>query len=171
LSAEVVDGPPLHPESTPPWLIVRYEYPARDAQPPVRLTWYHGGKRPEGIEEDPDFTWRSGVMFIGNKGKLISDYNRHVLLPKKQFEGFVRPEPFIPNSIGHHREWIEACKRGTETTCHFGYSGPLTEAALLGNVAYRSGSRIEWDCAQLKATHCPKATAFIQHEYRSGWSL
>src|SRR5438876_719903 len=46
LTVEPVDGPPVHPESTPPWLIVRYEYPARGEKPAVRLTWYHGGKQP-----------------------------------------------------------------------------------------------------------------------------
>src|SRR5438034_4991378 len=46
-SAEVVEGPPVHPESTPPWLIARYEYPARESKPAVTLTWYHGGKHPQ----------------------------------------------------------------------------------------------------------------------------
>src|ERR1043166_5384268 len=40
-------GPPVHPESTPPWLIVRYDHPARGDKPPVKLLWYHGGKQPE----------------------------------------------------------------------------------------------------------------------------
>ena len=38
------------------------------------------------------------------------------------------PKPSIPRSIGHHREWIEACKRGGPTTCNFDYSGTLAEA-------------------------------------------
>src|SRR5438094_240555 len=46
LTVEPVDGPPVHAESTPPWLIVRYEYPARGGKPAVRLTWYHGRKQP-----------------------------------------------------------------------------------------------------------------------------
>ena len=58
-----------------------------------------------------------------------------------------RPARTIPESIGHHREWLQACKTGGPTTCSFDYSGPLTESALLGNVAYRCGSRVEWDAA------------------------
>ncbi len=50
-----------------------------------------------------------------------------------------RPPQTIPHSIGHHPEWIHACKTGAPTTCNFGYSGPLTEANHLGNVAYRAG--------------------------------
>jgi ribonuclease HI len=31
--------------------------------------------------------------------------------------GFVPPAPFIPNSIGHHKEWAQACKTRATTTC------------------------------------------------------
>jgi hypothetical protein len=43
-TVEVTDGPPIHPESVPPWFIVRYGYPSRPPHPEVTLTWYHGGR-------------------------------------------------------------------------------------------------------------------------------
>ncbi|MEK7678405.1 MAG: Gfo/Idh/MocA family oxidoreductase [Verrucomicrobiota bacterium] len=171
-AVEVLDGPPVHPESTPPWLIVRYEHPARGEKPPVQLTWYHGSKYPSQLISKEQFEkWRSGVLFIGTKGQLLADYGRHLLLPEKDFAGFVPPQPFIPNSIGHHKEWIEACKNGGPTTCSFDYSGPLTEAALLGNAAYRAGKKLEWDAKSLKAANCPEADRFIRHQYREGWAI
>jgi hypothetical protein len=94
-----------------------------------------------------------------------------MLLPEKDFKDFKRPDPFIKNSIGHHQEWIEACKTGGVTTCNFDYSGPLTEAALLGNVAFRVGKKLEWNGAKLKAKNCPEAEQFIQHHYRKGWKI
>jgi len=169
---EIVDGPPVHAESTPPWLIVRYEYRARENQPPLNLIWYHGGKRPEiDLSSEKAAKWPSGVLFVGDKGKLLADYTKHLLLPEKDFKDFVRPAASIPNSIGHHLEWIEACKTSGATSCRFDYSGPLTEAALLGNVAYRAGKKLMWDHAHLKATNCPEAQAFIQHHYRNGWKI
>jgi predicted dehydrogenase len=171
LSAEVVDGPPVHAESPPPWLVVRYEYPGRGMEPPVRLTWYHGGRRPELPAGTEDFHWRSGVLFVGAQGQLLADYTRHMLLPLERFEGFERPDRFIPDSVGHHREWIEACKGGGATSCGFDYSGPLTEAALLGNVAYRAGGRVEWDWRRMRARGNREAERYIQHEYRRGWVL
>ncbi len=175
LAVEPVDGPPVDPERVPPWLIVRYEFPARGEKPPVQLTWYHGGKRPKLLDalltEDMPSYFKSGVMFVGEKGYLISDYDRHVLLPEKTFKDFVPPPPWIPPSIGHHKEWIEAIKTGGQTTCRFDYSGPLTETALLGNVAYRVGRRLEWDARKLRAANCPEAEPFIQHRYRKGWKL
>jgi len=110
-------------------------------------------------------------LFVGKKGNLLSDYSRHILLPEEQFKGFVPPSPSVPDSIGHHAEWIRACKTGEPTTCNFEYSGALTEAVLLGNVTYRAGAKIEWDSQSLRAKGCPAAEQFIHHEYREPWKI
>jgi predicted dehydrogenase len=165
------EGPPPHAESCHDWMIARYEFPARDALPPVKLTWYDGGKRPPLLKEINREKWGSGVLFVGEKGMLLADYGRRELLPETKFADFQPPTPTIPNSIGHHREWIEACKSGGPTTCNFAYSGPLTEAALLGAVAYRTGEKLQWDAANLKAINCAKAEPLIRREYRKGWTL
>jgi predicted dehydrogenase len=171
LSAET-EGPPVHADSPPPWLIVRYQYPARKASPPVKLTWYHGKRKPNFLDPELLKKWASGVLFIGQNGKmLLADYNRRLLLPETEFKEFIPPQPFIPDSIGHHQEWIRACKTGEPTSCSFDYSGPLSEAALLGNVAFRVGEKIEWDPKKLRATNCPKAEEFIQHRYKKGWKI
>jgi predicted dehydrogenase len=168
------EGPPVHAESTPTWLIVRYQFPARVKEgthwAPLKLTWYHGGKYPTDlISEEQHKKWGGGVLFIGKKGMLLADYDRHVLLPEKDFEAFTKPAPFIQDSIGHHKEWIQAIKTGGTTSCRFDYSGPLTETALLGNVAYRCGRKLEWDYGQMKATNASEAEKFIQHDYRKPW--
>jgi hypothetical protein len=123
------------------------------------------------MEEKKIPKWGSAVLFIGSKGMLISDYNKHQLLPEDEFVDFTPPDPFIPNSIGHHREWVEACKTGGPTTCNFDYSGALTEAALLCNVALKTGKKLNWDARKLKAIGCDEADKFINPEYRQGWKL
>jgi hypothetical protein len=175
-------GPPVHPEGTPAWLTIHYEFPARprtfqfpsgDPLPPVRLTWYDGGRRlPADLEAKlPKRGWGSAVLFIGQKGMLLADYDKRQLLPEAQFVGFQAPKPTIPKSIGHHREWIVACKTGSPTTCNFDYSGALAEAVLLGNVSYRSGKKLVWDAENLKAAGCPEADHYLRLEYRQGWTL
>jgi predicted dehydrogenase len=169
-------GPELDPVSTPAWVIVDYDYPARGDLPPVHLTWYDGGKRPDVLATLKDgggkpLDWKSGQLFIGSKGMILSNYSEHVLLPAEDFADFKRPEPFIPPSIGHHKEWLHAIRNGGETTCNFDYSGALTEAVLLGTVAYRSGREIEWDADKLKVTNAPEAQQFVHKEYRRGWTL
>jgi hypothetical protein len=165
------EGTPVHPETAAEQLTVRYDFPARGDLPPVQLTWYDGGRRPSYFAEGKLPKWGDGVLFVGEKGMLLSDYSKHRLLPEKQFEGFVAPKPFIPDSIGHHKEWVEACKTGGPTTCHFDYAGALTEIALLGNVSYRLGKPLEWDAKNLKATNAPEAERFLRKEYRKPWTL
>jgi predicted dehydrogenase len=164
---------PVHPESAARWTIARQEYPARGDLPPVKLTWYNGGGYPEFLKEKniPTEKWNSAVLFLGSKGMLMADYNKYLLLPEEQFKDFQPPEPFIPKSIGHHEEWIKACKTGGPTTCNFDYSGALAEAALLCNVALRTGKKLAWDPKTLKAKNCPEADAFLRREYRKGWTL
>jgi predicted dehydrogenase len=170
LTAEA-EGPPVHAETAPKSLMCRWEFAARGELPPVKLTWYHGGKKPAPVAEGKVPAWDSGCLFVGSKGMILSNYDKHVLLPEKEFAGFKRPEPSIVKSLGHHAEWIEACKTGKPTTCHFGYAGPLVESNLVGVLAYRVGQKVEWDPVQLKAKNCPAADRIIRREYRKGWTL
>ena len=165
------EGPPPHAEGTPAWCIVRYQFPSLAGAPPVKLAWYDGGKRPPLVQEGKVPNWQSGVLMVGTKGMLLADFSRRQLLPEAQFAGFQPPPRKIPDSPGHHREWIQACKTGSPTSCNFDYSGALSELVLLGNVAYRVGKRLEWDAAKLKATNCPAADKFLQPNYRQGWTL
>jgi len=173
------EGPPKHPESTPRWLKIIYKFPARDGGrfAPVTMTWSDGGKKPAGLTEllsplgPAAKKWRCGILFVGDKGMVLANYNSRILLPKEKFAAAKPPAQTIPASIGHHKEWFEACKTGGATTCNFDYSGTLTEAVLLGVVAYRTGEKINWDAKALKAVNCPKADDFLRKEYRKGWTL
>lgn len=164
-------GPPAHPEIAPASMHVRYEYEQQGEQPAVSLTWYQGTHKPELLTAGKIPNWNSGVLFVGEKGMLLSDYGKHLLLPEDQYRDYQRPEPFIPDSIGHHQEWIQACKTGEPTTCNFEYAGWLTEANHLGNVAYRVGRKLEWNAAELVAANAPEAQQYIRREYRKGWTL
>ena len=164
-------GPPPHPGLAPASMQATYEYGPRGEMPAVKLTWYQGVNKPEIWNSKGIPQWDSGALFIGEKGMLLSDYSKHVLLPEDKFKDFKRPEPFIPASKGHHAEWIHACKTGEPTTCNFEYSGWLTEANHLGNVAYRVGKKIEWNPALLNCPNAPEADKFIKRQYRKGWNL
>jgi predicted dehydrogenase len=164
-------GPPPHPEIAPASMRATYEYDARGDLPPVRMHWYQGEEKPDLWKTSAIPKWDSGVLFVGKKGMLLASYDKNILLPEKDFRDFAPPEPFIPRSIGHHAEWIDACKTGAPTTCNFAYAGWLTEANHLGNVAYRTGKKLEWDAAKLYAPNAPEAEPLIRREYRQGWTL
>jgi predicted dehydrogenase len=165
-------GGKARPERVTVKMKVEYTYPARGKKPPVHLTWYQGGEKPARLTDAQKGKWGSGVLFVGAKGVLISNYGRHELLPADKFKDFKRPPKTIPDSIGHHAEWIKACKEGGKTTCDFSYSGPLAECALLGIVSHRVGNKkLDWDWKAMKAVNCPEAAEFVNHKYKKGWSL
>ena len=169
LTVEAKAASPAHPEIAPATMTVTYEYAARGAMPPVKLTWYQGEVRPKIWNDGGIPQWPDAQLFIGDKGMILSSGNKHMLLPEKEFAGFVPPPQTIPNSPGHYVEWIEACKGGKPSLANFEYAGWTTEANHLGNVAYRVGKKLLWDPKAMKATNAPEADKFIRREYRKGW--
>ena len=164
-------GPPPHPEIAPASMQAAYEYGPRGDLPPVRVTWYQGEEKPEIWQQGGIPQWGDGHLFIGDKGMLLTDYGKYLLLPEKDFAGFQPPEPFLPRVSSHHTDWLEACKNGTKASADFDYSGWLTEANHMGNVAYRVGKKLEWDPVKLCATNAPEADPYLRCEYRQGWEL
>jgi predicted dehydrogenase len=175
------DGPTPDQHCAPTGLHVRYEFPGRGHLPPVTMHWYSGAGRPQ-IVGVPDLSkWGGGSLFIGDQGMLLADYGRHVLLPEEKFKGATLPPSSLAESVGHHEEWIRACKGENlalsqfaalgKTNSPFSYGALLTEIGLLGNIAFRTGKRIEWDADNMKAKGVPEADRLIHHEYRPGWKL
>jgi predicted dehydrogenase len=158
-------------DEVPDVLQADFHYPARGEQPEVHLTWYSGVPGPGLDSTAPFHGYGSGVLFEGEKGQLLADYGRHVLLPEERFKDFAPPKPSIPPSAGHHMEWLEAIRNGGTTTCNFAYSGALAETVLLGNVAFHCGQEIAWDEAAGKVTNVPDAAKYLRREYRKGWEL
>lgn len=169
----VSEGPEPHAFACPTWIVTRWSFPQRGERPPVELFWYDGGRRPAELAALGASGWGNGVLFLGERGGLLADYSRHVLLPEEEFADFEPPAPTIPESIGHHAEWIDACKTGSPTTCSFDYSGPLTETVLLGLAAHTLGRPIDWDASALRiradGVASEHAEAVVDAPWRDGW--
>ncbi len=172
LTIEPIGGP-AHAEIAPASMTAIYEYGPRGDMPACKLFWHQGADKPEVWKNDPVISkWASGVLFIGDKGMLLSDYGKYILLPEATFKDFTPPAPFIADSPGQHREWLDAIVNGTPTGSPFAtYAGPLTEANHLGNVAYRAGRKLHWDTVNMKFPNAPEAERFLGRKPREGWSL
>lgn len=171
VEAEVSD---VHPETAPKWSIIRYEFPARGELPPVKFTWYDGGKKPDSALVDGKPLPDNGSLLVGDEGKLFvpDTYGgRYQLLPEEKFADYEGPEPTIPRTRSHYGEWLRACMGGPPAMSNFDYAGPLTEVVLLGTIAIRAGKRIEWNEAEMKVANCPEAEEWLRREYRTGWAL
>ncbi len=170
-------------ESPPVWSTITYLFPARGANPPVKFLWWDGKKKagdkqvpnvpgPEITEGEDAKKW--DIILIGDKGKMF--FNRGntkwVLKPESLATDLAEPPRTVPRVPNEDAEWIAACKGGEPALSNFSYSGPFTEMVLLGNLALRTGQKIEWDAANLKVrNNVPGAERLIRREYRKGWSL
>jgi predicted dehydrogenase len=168
-------------EVVPPAAFVTWRFGARGNMGPVSVFWYDGGLKPPappGIDPD-DPRQRmgegdNGIYFLGEKGIITcggwSGMPR--LLPLERNREYERPEKTLPRVEGHHADWLQACKGGTPACSNFDYSARLTEFALLGNVALRTGKQLKWYSPTMKATNAPEADHYLKGKaYRKGWEL
>jgi hypothetical protein len=171
-------NPRLHFETFPSSTIIRYDFPARGNRPPVRVTWFDGQQRPPRPEELEEGVKVPGIgaFVIGDKGKIM--YGSHgagglQIIPSDKMAEYKARQPAksIPRSPGHHKEWVQACKEGKTAGSNFNYGGPLTEIALLGIIAIRmSGTRLEWDSANMRFVNSSEANQYLSKSYRDGWA-
>jgi predicted dehydrogenase len=164
-------------ETGPEAETIEYEFPARNGNPPVKLTWYDGGRtppRPAELEQGRKMGDNNGgVLLVGEKGTIMSgcfgDGAR--IIPEEKMKAYKRPTQTLTRSKGHYTDWILACKGGDPASSNFDYAGPLTEVTLLGNAAVRAGGKLLWDSQNMKFTNNDDANKYIHFEYRKGWTL
>jgi hypothetical protein len=165
-------------ETYPMGSTVYYEFAARGEMPPVKLIWYDGGlmpPRPEEMEATENIDKGGGVLFIGDKGKLIhGTYGANPrLLPKAKMDSYKQPKPTIPRvSTSHEMDWVNGIKNNKQPSSNFDYAGPLTETMLLGMVATMvPGRKLLWDGPNMRVTNVAEANEFVRRQYRQGWNL
>ncbi len=176
-SAAEAQSSGLGRETYAAWQVITFEFDARGAQPALKMLWYDGGKLPAkpadlGDEIDlPD----NGILFLGDKGTMLCGgwSGAPKLFPATRREAYQLPPKTIPRSIGHRQEWIKACKdrKPEDAKAGFAYSGPFTEALLVGNLAARLRGRVEWDSVNLRARNAPDAEALVRKTYRAGFGI
>lgn len=167
----------LNPDTHPLASIVTYQFPAREGFPPLTLTWYDGLRppRPPELEDGRQMGHaEGGVLFKGTKGKLVGGvYGESPrLIPERRMREYKLPPKSIPRVEGsHEQDWIRACKSGRPAGADFEYSALLTEICLLGNIAKRMDTRIEWDGPNMQVTNLPQANQYVRTLFREGWKL
>jgi hypothetical protein len=159
--------------------VVRFKYPARGQRPPVELIWYEGGMRPptpEELDQDHQELPLEGMMFVGDKGKILSGFRVESprLIPESRMRGQVAPPPARGGGQTQElspglKQWIAACKGGAPSPGNFLNAGPITEAVNLYAVALRTRKRLLYDAESLKITNVPEANKYLSREYRKGW--
>jgi predicted dehydrogenase len=173
--AEIVEvsavSSPVNKETYPSSALVTYRFPARGDLKPVTLKWFLGDQAPEGNTHPPDH----GSVLFGSKATVAMGQcgEGPSFIPASRQKEIPEPPKTLPrNQGGHTGEFIRACKGGgTQPASHFGHSGPLTEIALLGNIAIRTGKTFTYKIKEGQVVNCPEAAALIKREPRKGWEF
>ena len=166
---------PFNGASYPHATLTFYDFPARGKMPPVKVTWYDGGLKPNKPEElgDEELKQEGGALYIGSKGKLIHDTYGYKprLLPQSLHDSYGKPPQKLPRieNEAHEMNWVNAAKGKAQTSCPFEYAAHLTEIMLLGVVALHAGKKISYDGDNMHVTNVAQANDCLKRDYRQGW--
>ena len=174
---------------------IRLHYNAKGSRGPVEVYWHDGGMRPPAIpelEEDKRLMGNTGIVYIGDKGKILDGR----LLPESKMKTYMG-EKYTPPTVRQpgqrqapaagqaaaagpriaplppkFEDWIAACRGGSKnTTANFASAEALSTMINLGIVAVRAGTRIVFDPVTRKITNNEAANKLLTREYRKGWEL
>lgn len=164
---------------------IYYQFPSTEftVEGGIQFVWYDGDQRPPAevmalvTEENPPQNERpppripeQGSVIIGTEGTmLLPHFKAATLFPRKQYKDYDRPRI----KSGHHwHQFVDACLGEDTTSTPFDYSGPLTEAVLLGSVAVRFPNRtLQWNAPSMRFTNEPAANDYLRRPHRKGWEV
>jgi len=172
-SKVTAEGPEPDADSGPVWCQVTYEFPGTErTSDSLPVYWYEAGRQPSRDLFLAPADWPgsdNGILFIGEKGNLFVGFPEPPqLFPAGDFADYPMPNHDEDN---HYTQWTQAILGNGQTCCPFKTAGPLTEAVLLGNVAYRTQQPVDWDARLMVARGNVAAEALIRRPYRAGWEV
>jgi predicted dehydrogenase len=145
--------------------------------PDFVLTWSDGGMMPDThawparSRDGKPAAWPDqGSMFLGEKGAILLPHvGKPILLPEDGFRDALVEQ--LPHQ-NHYHQFIDAILGGEPTSADFDYSGPLTEAVLLGTLANRFPQQeIVWQYETLCIPNHAEAQRLLRRTYREGFQV
>jgi len=180
----------VNPETCPSFAHCTLQFPARGDLAPVTWHWYEGKKDGKKMLPPEDLLAKvlksnqklgdSGSILVGDQGILFSpnDYGaQYTLIGEGVEEAAKKVSETLPRNgkgdQGMKDEWVKAIRENKPEIAmsNFDYSGMLTEAVLMGNVAIRTGQKIEFDGEKCEVTNVKEANTLIHKTYRKGFEI
>lgn len=157
--------------------IVRFKFPKQETLPAFDLFWYDGGMKPhtpEELEADGKDMPQEGMMFVGDKGKILGGFRNEnpVLLPESRMKSYLAGNTLAKDEPQRGDDfWIDAFREKKQSPGTFLLAGPVSETINLGAIALRTGKKVLYDAKKMEITNVPEANKFLRREYRHGWEL
>ncbi len=178
LSVECVEQEGKSKYTFPQKSVIRFDFPARGAMPPVKLFWHDGMDRQPEFESVPQGELLgdkdvNGSLFIGEKGMVTTGCygERTRLVPAAKMKDYKLPPPLLTRSPGHYRDWIRASKGGDPACSNFSVAGPFVQWMLLGVIAMKFEGKLQWDGQKMRFTNNNEANKYLKPYFRKGWKF
>ena len=152
----------------PDTLDVLWEFPG------LTISWMNtaGNSYNFNFGAPPNRGRRLGVIFHGTNGTLLADYGTHTIVSEGDaLKDAPPPEPSIPPSPGHDREFLDAIKTRRQPPCNFDYHLPIAIALTLAHMSLDTGCKLHWDAEKGQIIGDKKANAFAKPKYRKPWTF
>lgn len=144
------------------------------------MLWEHA----TGINNGP-YDRTEGIAFIGNNGTLVVNRGGYEIVIEKEsrgensgmakmesIEAFVKPPELIYLDM-HTQNFVEAIKKNDQNALNTPIQSGCVAAinAQMGNIAYKTGSKVFWDTKENKFINNAEANKLISAEYHNGWKM
>jgi predicted dehydrogenase len=128
-----------------------------------------------GIDNGP-YNRDHGIAYIGNNGTLILNRGGWEVIEEKGSKNKVS-KPFAPsidNGVDKHWEnfvSVVKSRKFEDLHCPVQAAAHVATVAQMGNIAYRSGKKLEWDAAKEQFTDDSVNKEYFMKEYHNGYQL
>ena len=145
------------------------------------MLWEHA----TGIDNG-NYKRREGIAFIGNNGTLVVDRGGYELIPERQADGYsnwgkAKMEPIEayvkPDALNyldlHTKNFVDAVRKNDQNFLNTPIRSGSVAAinAQMGNIAYKTGSKVFWDAKQGNFGSNTEANKLIKPNYHNGWEM
>jgi len=135
------------------------------------LEWDHAGGISKGL-----YNRSYGVAFIGNNGTLeVNREGWEVIAEeaggKPKTELITLQPADKQDHMKHVQNFIDCVKSRNRPVCDIELGHHTAFIAHAGNIAYRTGKKLQWDVSQNQFINDVQANALIKPAYRSPWKF
>jgi predicted dehydrogenase len=147
---------------TPDSQVTVYEFPT------YQLIWEHKAGLNNGLNGRSwgiEWNGTEGTIFLNDEGWEIRTERKQANLDSQRKPGSPDPRP------AHVRNFLDCVKSRRQPVLNVEVGHHVSTVAHLGNIAYRTGRKLNWDAQKEKIIGDREADKLIGTPYRKPWSL
>ena len=167
-----------HDGDIPDTIDVLYEFADKKT---IHFSIYEGFTARPVFKREVEIAGTDGVIYAGESGFEIEPQGKREFKNPKEpkFEKVTykaQNKMLADGSWGGStqnvvRDFLDRVKDRGTPLCTLETGHRSTSFALLGNIAYHMGQRLEWDGVNERFTNCEKANELLHYKYRDGYRL